>query len=82
MPVRDLTSDRAAMKMLARVKGCPHVSAVPVDSLEGKRVAWLCPDCDGQLPAEWKPPQSYWQPRERERSCPQCELAERRYRNA
>lgn len=36
---------------------CPraHTAAVPVDDLTGELVAWLCPDCDQQLPADWKP---------------------------
>ncbi|HEV7215208.1 MAG TPA: hypothetical protein VGP33_08775 [Chloroflexota bacterium] len=37
---------------------CPraHTAAVPVDDVTGEHVAWLCPDCDKQLPAEWVPP--------------------------
>lgn len=36
---------------------CPraHTAAVPVDDLTGEIVAWLYPDCDKQLPANWKP---------------------------
>lgn len=36
---------------------CPraHAAAVPVDALTGEIVAWLCPDCDKQLPANWRP---------------------------
>lgn len=37
---------------------CPraHTAAVPVDEhLTGAIVAWLCPDCDQQLPADWRP---------------------------
>lgn len=37
---------------------CPraHTAAVPVDELlTGVTVAWLCPDCDKQLPADWRP---------------------------
>jgi hypothetical protein len=30
---------------------CLHGGAVPVDTVKGERVAWLCPDCDAQLPA-------------------------------
>lgn len=30
---------------------CSHPGAVPVDTLAGERVAWLCPACDRQLPA-------------------------------
>lgn len=42
---------------------CPraHAGAVPVDEhLTGDIVAWLCIDCDQQLPADWRPlPPSY-----------------------
>lgn len=39
---------------------CLHDGAVPVEDLDGERVATLCPDCDEQLPAEWRPePPSY-----------------------
>ena len=35
---------------------CLHGSAVPVElAAGGERVAWLCPDCDEQLPADWAP---------------------------
>ena len=43
--------DRRAA-ILARQPACSHNSAVPVDTLDGERVAWLCPDCDRQLPAD------------------------------
>lgn len=34
---------------------CTHEAAVPVDSVvDGAVVAWLCPDCDAQLPAGWQ----------------------------
>jgi hypothetical protein len=33
---------------------CGHPDAVPVDTLwTRERVAWLCPECDAQLPADW-----------------------------
>jgi hypothetical protein len=32
---------------------CAHPKAVPVKSTLGETVAWLCPACDTQLPAEW-----------------------------
>ena len=35
---------------------CVHPGAIPVDQpalLGGERVAWLCPECDAQLPADW-----------------------------
>ncbi len=36
---------------------CSHRKAVPVDLLlTGERVAWLCPDCDAQLAADWQEP--------------------------
>jgi hypothetical protein len=33
---------------------CRHIGAVPVESCLGELVAWLCPDCDAQLDAEWR----------------------------
>lgn len=36
---------------------CVHAGAVPVDSLGGDHVAWLCPACDRQLDAGWQPPE-------------------------
>lgn len=34
---------------------CAHPGAVPVDAAwTGERVAWLCPECDAQLPADWR----------------------------
>ncbi len=53
MPGRDLTTDRLTMRMLARQSACSHSEAVPVDTLDGERVAWLCPSCDAQLPADF-----------------------------
>jgi hypothetical protein len=33
---------------------CAHPEAVPVDlPVTKERVAWLCPQCDAQLPGEW-----------------------------
>lgn len=34
---------------------CKHRDAVPVDDVDGNRVAWLCidPDCGEQLPGDW-----------------------------
>jgi hypothetical protein len=32
---------------------CPHAGAVRVELSTGELAAWLCPDCDQQLPAEW-----------------------------
>ena len=36
---------------------CAHAWAVPVESLKGERVAWLCPACDQQMDAGWQPPE-------------------------
>jgi hypothetical protein len=36
---------------------CTHVGAVRVELSTGEVAAWLCPDCDQQLPAEWSLPQ-------------------------
>lgn len=41
-------------RMLAIDPPCPHSGAVPVESVLGEVVAWLCPECDEQLPAEWR----------------------------
>jgi hypothetical protein len=32
---------------------CAHAQAVPVPDIGGNIVAWLCPQCDVQLPAEF-----------------------------
>lgn len=32
---------------------CPHITAVRVELSTGELAAWLCPDCDQQLPPEW-----------------------------
>ena len=42
---------------------CAHVGAVRVELSTGELAAWLCPDCDQQLPAEWSRPR---QPRAEE----------------
>ena len=33
-----------------------HADAMPVESVTGETVAWLCPACDQQLDADWEPP--------------------------
>jgi len=35
---------------------CPHTTAVRVELSTGELAAWLCPDCDQQLPPEWSLP--------------------------
>ncbi|MCX4912828.1 hypothetical protein [Streptomyces sp. NBC_00687] len=39
------------------IKGaCNHLTPAPVHAEPtGELVAHLCPDCDAQLPAEWRP---------------------------
>lgn len=37
-------------------RACSHPDAEPVDLLlTGERVAWVCPDCNAELPAGWIP---------------------------
>jgi AcrR family transcriptional regulator len=36
---------------------CTHSGAVRVELSTGELAAWLCPDCDQQLPSEWSLPQ-------------------------
>jgi hypothetical protein len=46
----------AAARMTAILGPCRHTAAEPVQLLDdGDTVAWLCPDCDTQLPADWAP---------------------------
>jgi hypothetical protein len=39
-----------------RALPCRHSKALPVESVLGDVVAWLCPHCDQQLSAEWTQP--------------------------
>lgn len=39
-----------------RVRVCAHPDVLPVESvIDGSVLAWLCPDCDKQLPEGWQP---------------------------
>jgi hypothetical protein len=41
-------------RLAAALGPCAHPDAVPVELLlTGERVAWLCPGCDTQLPADY-----------------------------
>jgi hypothetical protein len=53
-PFGGVTAEQAGAGLSAL--SCPtyHANAVPVEDLDGERVATLCPDCDRQLPADWK----------------------------
>lgn len=42
-------------RLSATVGPCSHPDAEPVDLSTGERVAWVCPDCDAELPAGWTP---------------------------
>lgn len=33
---------------------CRHLEPMPVESVLGEHVAWLCLECDQQLPAGWR----------------------------
>lgn len=35
---------------------CAHPNAEPVDLITGERVAWVCPECDMGMPADWQLP--------------------------
>lgn len=51
-----ISSEQAAAKLSALACPRAHANAVPVDELlTGAIVAWLCPTCDKQLPADWRP---------------------------
>ena len=45
----------AAEATRAKAGACAHPDAEPVDLSTGERVAWVCPDCDAELPAGWTP---------------------------
>jgi hypothetical protein len=52
----------ARLRELEEAHPCPHAAAEPVDLFnpstgkrDGERVAWVCPDCNAELPAGWKP---------------------------
>jgi hypothetical protein len=49
-------SDLAGRAWFVRGR-CHHIEPVPVTSVldPGHEVAVLCPDCDAQLPAGWRP---------------------------
>jgi hypothetical protein len=42
-----------AFRGQARPAACAHGQAVPVPAIGGNIVAWLCPQCGVQLPAEF-----------------------------
>lgn len=50
-----ISFEQAGARLSALSCRTAHTTAVPVDSVAGDIVAWLCPDCDQQLPADWEP---------------------------
>lgn len=51
--IEPVSAELAAARQKAAMTWCWHSKACAVRSLEDEVVAWLCPDCDEQLPAEW-----------------------------
>jgi hypothetical protein len=50
LDLRRLELQGRALPVPAR---CAHRQAVPVPGIGGNVVAWLCPQCDAQLPSEF-----------------------------
>jgi hypothetical protein len=47
--------EKLAVRPAAASGPCAHLDAEPVDLLvTGERVAWTCPDCPAELPADWR----------------------------
>lgn len=59
-PMGGLSMEIAGARLNAALGGCTHTSAVPVEISTGETVAWLCPTCGQQLPADWERPQSIY----------------------
>ena len=54
LPAGGVSMELAGTRLAAAFGPCAHHEAVPVDlPVTGETVAWLCPDCDAQLPAGW-----------------------------
>lgn len=49
-----VSAELAGARLKAAIGPCAHAEAVPVDTLDGETVAWLCPGCDEQLPVDWR----------------------------
>jgi hypothetical protein len=43
-----------ARQPAATVGGCAHPAPEAVHTVGGDLVAWLCPDCGRELPADWR----------------------------
>jgi hypothetical protein len=59
LPVTSATTmagfEAGIARLTASLGGCAHPNAEPVDLLvTGERVAWTCPDCPAELPADWR----------------------------
>ena len=55
-PIGGVSAELAGARLRAAFGPCAHGEAVPVETLDGETVAWLCPACDEQLPADWVSP--------------------------
>lgn len=53
-PAAGVGFEVAAARRRAALGPCAHSGAAPVDISTLGRVAWLCPDCLEQLPADWR----------------------------
>jgi hypothetical protein len=54
LPAGGVSMELAGARLVAAFGPCAHPEAVPVDlPVTKERVAWLCPQCDAQLPGEW-----------------------------
>lgn len=51
-----ISMEMFGVNLKAALGGCAHPEAVPVETLGGELVAWLCPGCDERLPPEWVSP--------------------------
>ena len=43
-----------ARQPVATAGGCAHPAPEAVQTVGGDLVAWLCPGCDRELPADWR----------------------------
>lgn len=51
--VDPVSAELAEARQKAAATFCWHSKAEPVRTLDDEIVAWLCPDCDEQLPMDW-----------------------------
>jgi hypothetical protein len=51
--LRQLELELRLVRLQAALASCAHQQAVPVPGIGGNVVAWLCPQCDAQLPQDF-----------------------------